>query len=100
MFDLDEFTENVFEDIRHSVPIVGSDYSSGSYVVDPFHGADGLAGQHPSQSSSLPSATPSAATSATMFDSELPDEDERPAWDTIVPQDFPRSKSPETYCGR
>ena len=100
MFDLDEFTENVFEDIRHGVPIVGSDYSSGSYLVDPFHGADGLAGQHPSQSSSLPSAMPSAATSATMFDSELPDEDERPAWDTIVPHNFPRSKLPETYCGR
>ena len=100
MFDLDEFTENVFEDIRHSVPIVGSDYSSGSYVVDPFHGADGLADQHPSQSSSLPSATPSATTSAMMFYSELPDEDERPAWDIIVPQNFQRSESPETDCGK
>ena len=99
MFNLDDFTKTVFDDIRDGVPIIGTDYSSGINHVDFFHSANGLANHHLFPSSSLSSSASSAATSETTLLSNLTDANEGPSWDTVVPQIFPRSKSIKIYCG-
>ena len=96
MLNLDEFTKNVFEDIRDGVPIIDSNSSASMYPDNSLHDANRLVGNDPFRNSSLPFSTASAANSETMFVSEPTDVNEHPSWDTVVPQNFARSKSTQS----
>lgn len=93
MFDLDDFTKTVFEDIRDGVPIIGPDYSS---HLDFVSAANGPVDHQHFQSSNLPTPTPGTSSFDMML---VPNGDEHPFWDVTAPSNVSQSESTEMYYG-
>ncbi|ETW80266.1 hypothetical protein HETIRDRAFT_321079 [Heterobasidion irregulare TC 32-1] len=78
MFNLDDFTKTVFEDIRDGVPIIGPDYSS---HLDFVSAANEPVDHQHFQSSNLPTPTPGTSSFDMML---VPNGDEHPFWDVTA----------------